>query len=162
MRRRIAAMAVVVVSLVAGLCTAAGAQAPSSHKIQVLITQAGNTSVAVVHGAFTGGGRDVTKGNKDILHLGGGTLTVKHKESDAKESFKLNPKTCFLHFKITGPYTITAATGRFKGVGGNGTYVVHGQSVLKHKANGKCNQRARPKAEVTYIMAHGPVTLPSS
>ena len=121
---------------------------------------AGNHLSVVAHGAFAGGGRDVALSQSDVMHLGGGTLTIRHPDRESTFTDKVDPKTCFVAFAITGRYTLGRGTGKYAGVTGSGTYKVSEQGFLKRTKSGTCSQTAAPTIEVGFVRAHGPVTLP--
>ncbi len=162
------AAAVLTLGVSASVVAGSGADAsprPAAHTDKSTIehfsiTGIGNRQVVIAHGAFVGGGRDVSKGQHDLLHLGGGMLTIRHPNSQSHYTAHFNSKTCYGTFKITGHYTVGRGTGRFAGVTGDGRYRVHGEAILKHTASGACNQRGAPKVLAEYIKAHGPVSMP--
>lgn len=154
-------------TLVAGAGVTANAVAAGPHHGRAaggttesfLITYGPHESeIVVAHGAFVGGGKDVAGNNHDTLHLGGGTLRINHPDGKSHFHQKLNPKTCFLSFTITGPYTLNHGTGKYAGYTGSGTYKVTANAIAKRSASGACNENASPKAEAVFIRASGKVS----
>jgi hypothetical protein len=125
-----------------------------------LITGITNRQGAAAHGVFAGAGPDVSKGQRDHLYLGGGTVTVYHPSSQEHFVPHLNPKNCFVKFKITGKYQLVNGTGRLQGVQGHGRYVVHGQGIAGRDNSGNCSLRTRPKYDISVIRASGPARMP--
>jgi hypothetical protein len=124
------------------------------------IAIAGNTESGVAHGLFTGGGQDdASHDNYDILHLGGGTLRINHPDAQSKFTDHVNPKSCFVTFKITGKYTLSNGTGRFAGVTGHGNYVVREQGILARDKKGACSEEQEPITQAGYVTASGPAAL---
>jgi hypothetical protein len=123
-----------------------------------LVAGANQRDIVVAHGLFAGGGKDEQHSEKDVLVLNGGKLTLRHPEKTAHFRAKVNPKTCFVTFHITGDYTLGHGTGKYKGVTGHGTYTVFAQGIGKRLASGACNETADPKVEASYIKASGPVS----
>lgn len=145
-----------------GLLTASpvAAATPKSGTEYFSLAGSDNSATVVAHGLFTGGGKDDnTHNNYDVLYLGGGTLRINHPDAQSKYSQSVNPKSCFLTFRLTGRYTLSNGTGRFAGVTGHGNYVVSGQGILARNKNGACDQQAQPIAEIEAISASGPATL---
>ncbi len=70
---------------------AAAAAAPTMEHF--LITGMNNRQGAAAHGVFAGAGRDVSKGQRDHLYLGGGTVTVYHPTSREHFVPHLTPRT---------------------------------------------------------------------
>lgn len=173
MQRKSVATAVAITTLLGtGVAAVAssGASASTDRQSQTsrasttehfLITAINEKQGAVTHGLFTDAGKDVTKGNKDILHLTGGTVTIKHPNKQGHYTFHVNPKTCLATFTLRGKYTLISGTGDYAGVRGHGRYLGHGQGILKTKADGTCNQRADATYEVVYINASGPASMSS-
>jgi hypothetical protein len=143
---------------------AAGHSAASSKTERILITAGpGDKQIAVVHGPITGGGRDSAGGQKDVLHLGSGSLTLEH--PDKQSTFKitsLNRKTCFAAFTIKGKYTLIHGTGQYAGASGHGRYLVRGNDILRRTSSGTCSTKGQPQAEAFLIKASGPASLPSN
>ena len=145
-----------------GLLTASPVTAatPKSATEYFALASTGTTSTVVAHGLFTGGGKDDNShDNYDVLYLGGGTLRINHPDAQSKYSQSLNPKSCFLTFRITGKYTLSNGTGEFAGVTGHGNYVVSGQGILASNKKGACSQQAEPIAQIVTITGSGPATL---
>jgi hypothetical protein len=146
--------------LAASPAVATTSQTAKSGTEYFLIAEAGNTQTVVAHGLFTGGGRDdASHENYDILHLGGGTLRVNHPDAQSKFTQHINPKSCFITFKITGKYTLSDGTGRFAGVTGHGNYVVSEQGILARDKKGACSQEQEPITQAGEVTASGPATL---
>jgi hypothetical protein len=171
MRKKIAAVGVAAGSValgtvaVVGTSAASPAASPSASSPAAetfFITQSDHKQVAVAHGVFTAGGIDRSRGQRDILHLGNGKVVIKHPNKDAVFTPTLDKSTCFVSFTLTGKYTIARGTGAYKGVTGDGTYAGEGQEILKKKANGHCNRKAKPVVQADDITAKGTATLPSS
>jgi hypothetical protein len=111
---------------------------------------------AVMNGPIVGGGRDFSKGDRDIIHVGKSTLVVTHPDKQSKFSGHINPKTCFATFTLSGSYTLTG-TGKYASVKGHGTYVGHGQGILPRTASGSCSKRKEPAPELFTVKATGPI-----
>jgi hypothetical protein len=114
-----------------------------------------NDQVGLFHGAIDGGGKDVPHAQSDVVHLPGGSITVKHPDSQSTFVPKVDQSTCYVTFKITGKFTLTHGTGRYHGVSGSGTYTGHGYGYLVRGKNGRCNMNAAPQSEVFQIAGHG-------
>ena len=103
--RRSIGAAAAAAALVLGVAAPAGA-ATASHptgREYILITIADGHELVIAHGAFTGAGSDDAEHeNYDVLHLGGGTLRINHPDQQSHFTFKLNPRSCFVEFTITG------------------------------------------------------------
>jgi hypothetical protein len=110
----------------------------------------------VMTGPITAGGKDTSKGDKDTIHLRRGTILLIHPDKQSKFSAKINPKTCFARFTLTGPYTLKG-TGGYAHVTGSGTYVGHGQGILPRGKSGSCSKRAEPAPELFTVKASGPI-----
>lgn len=137
--------------------TQAAAKSQPEHFL--VTTGPDGKQVVVAHGAFAGGGRDVSSGQKDVLHLGGGTVTLKHPNSESQFSQgPAHPKSCFVSLEGSGKYTLVNGTGRFEGVSGHGTFAYTGQAIAQRKGDGTCDTHSRPKAEAVYITASGPAS----
>jgi hypothetical protein len=171
MRKKIAAVGVAAGSVALGTVAVAGTSAaspstnPSASSASAesfFITQSDRKEVAVAHGVFTDGGVDRSRGQRDVLHLKDGTVVVKHPNKDAVFKPTMDKSTCFVSFTLTGKYTIARGTGAYQGVTGDGTYVGEGQEILKKKANGHCNRKAKPVVQAEDITAKGTATLPAS
>jgi hypothetical protein len=119
---------------------------------------AGDRQTVIAHGAFVGAGKDVSGDASDVLHLGGGTLRLAHPEKQSHFTDKVDPKTCFVTFAITGKYTFGHGTGKYRGLTGSGSYRVTEQGILKRTKSGTCSQTAAPTIEAGYIKASGPVS----
>lgn len=122
------------------------------------ISEQNGRQVVVAHGAFVGGGKDVSKGDKDVLHLGNGTLTATHPNKQAHFKYHINPKTCYYTVNGHGRYTLGDGTGAYHGITGHGTYIFRGQGIASRKASGKCKPNAQPQVEIGTITASGPVS----
>src|SRR4051794_40172174 len=118
MRSKLLATAVVAVSALA-LVSASG-PAPPAHRPTTnakaagvqhfLINEIDGREGVVAWGVFAGGGRDVQHGSTDTLHLGGGTVTIRHPDSQSHFSFHLNPSTCVAKISGRGKYQLVAGT----------------------------------------------------
>ena len=120
---------------------------------------AGSHQVFIAHGPITGGGTDDASHDAyDVLHFGNGTLRLNHPDSQSHFNAKVNPKTCFAAFTITGKYTVDHGTGKYKGVTGHGTYKVSEQALLAKKKTGGCDENSEPKLFEGSINASGPIS----
>jgi hypothetical protein len=155
----IAASATVAVT---GLTAASASPAVSgTQHFQLMSTSAtSSTSKIIAYGAaFTAAGVDHQgNGNVDKFVFKGGSFKVRHSNGKGPQSF--NPKTCLLKIDQHGTYTIVAGsgTGKFKGIGGHGTYKLHIVGIGAKK-NGKCSQKLPPVAFQQIIQASGPAHL---
>jgi hypothetical protein len=113
----------------------------------------------VAHGAFTGGGVAVPRNSSELLKFGNGRLVLKHPNSAAHFTFRINPDTCFVKITGTGSYTLGNGTGAYANVTGSGTYKYNAQAVTERNPDGSCNDSAPPRVEVFYVNASGPVSL---
>lgn len=143
-----------------GAASAAPARPSASGTESFLITLINNSQSVVAHGLFTAGGADVSSDTKDVLHLGGGTVTIAHPDADSKVKTTIDKKTCFATFIGSGKYTISSGTGKYKGISGHGTYKINQQAILKRTKSGACNMNAAPSVGVGFVQASGPITLP--
>lgn len=159
--RRSLGAATAAAALVLGSAGAASAVASQHSATEYfLITLSGNGESVIAHGAFTGGGTDdASHDNYDVLRLGGGQLRINHPDKDSHVTYHLNPKSCFVSFKITGTYTLGSGTGRFANVSGHGSYRVNEEGITPRTSSGACNMNAEPKLLSGYINASGPATL---
>ncbi len=143
--------------------SAASATTPAAAKSgqeYFFLAIAGSSQSVVAHGLFTGGGvDDASHQNYDILHLGGGTLRINHPDAQSKFTEQVNPKSCFITFKITGKYTLSNGTGRFAGVTGNGTYQLFEEGILGRDKSGACSEQQAPLTPSGYVTASGPATI---
>lgn len=156
-----AAAAVAVAS--AGIAGATAATASPAHrasgKVAFVIGGSGSHETVVMHGAIVAGGKDdASHNNYDVFQLGNGTIRVTHPTKKSTFTPKINQKTCYGTFTITGPWTMGRGTGAYKGVTGKGTYKALGTVVLKRTKSGACNMKAQPKAEVFVVHGSGHVS----
>jgi hypothetical protein len=151
-------------TLGAAVCAIAlpSAAATSHHaaaKEYFLISVAGANESVIAHGVFTGAGKNVPGDSSDVMHLGGGTLKIAHPDKQSHFTDKVDPKTCFITFAITGRYTLHGGTGKYKNATGHGTYKVTEQGILKRTKSGACSQSSEPTIEVGYIVGSGPASI---
>jgi len=155
--------AVAALALVAAAGPASAAHHPTTAKAagvqHFLINEIDGREGVVAWGVFAGGGRDVQHGSSDTLHLGGGTVVIRHPDQQSHFRFHLNPTTCVAKIMGRGKYQLVSGTGRFSGVGGHGTYRFSGRAVLGRNASGDCKTHGAPLHEVATIKAHGPAHL---
>ena len=124
-----------------------------------LVASADDQQSVVLHGLVTAFGTSHPYDGRDVAQLGGGKLTVFHPDKGEKFSAKVNQKTCFAVFTFSGSYTLGKGTGAFKTFTGSGTYVGHGEGILRRNKAGACSENAEPAGEVLVIDGHGPATL---
>lgn len=161
--RRIVAVAVTVGAALSALSAptalaAPAAGAPSAKEYFLIAATSPTRQAVVAHGAFVAAGPDVSVGDRDVLHLSGGTLSITHPDNKAHQRFKYDPKTCFATSTTTGTYTLGRGTGRYARVTGHGSYLVVAQGILARTESGKCNLNVAPTSEVGYVTASGPVS----
>lgn len=123
-----------------------------------LVASADDQESVVLHGLVTAVGTSHAYDGKDVAQLGGGKITVFHPDKNEKFSAKVNHKTCFAVFTFSGSYTLGKGTGAFKTFTGSGTYVGHGEGILRRNKAGACTENAEPAGEVLVIDGHGPAT----
>jgi hypothetical protein len=136
------------------------ASSPSAAKEFFYVTSSNGKETVVAHGLFTGGGKDEAGVVKDVLHLGGGTLTLLHPGKGHTSRKHIDHATCYATLRLTGKYTLGKGTGKYAGVTGSGTYTVSVQAILKRTSSGSCDKQSKPKVEADAIKASGPATMP--
>ena len=158
-RRTIGAVTATAALVLGGTGIASAATTRHTAKEYFLITISGTSETVIAHGAFTGAGRDdASHNNYDILHLGGGQVRIVHPDKDSHFTYKLDPKSCFITFSITGKYTLSHGTGKYKGLTGHGTYKVKEQGITARTSSGACDMNTEPKVLAGYVNGSGPVS----
>ncbi len=167
-RKRVALLAMTgaVAAVLVGLAVPAaassggGATPPvkGAEHCQAISTSATSPTADVIcWGAFTAGGVDKQGNTVDTLVFPGGSIKVKHSAGAGAGSF--DPTTCLSTESLTGTYTLSDGTGKYKGVSGTGrfaTSIVAWGPIVK----GKCSTTLPATAFQEIIQGTGPVTLP--
>jgi hypothetical protein len=154
-----AAVAASATIAVTGLTAASASPAVSgTEHFQLMSTSptSNNLKLIAYGSVFTGSGVDHQgSGNVDKFVFRNGSFKIRHSNGKGPQSF--NPRTCLLKIDQHGTYTIVAGsgTGKFKGIGGHGTYKLHIVGIGAKK-NGKCSQTKPPVAFQQIIQASGP------
>jgi hypothetical protein len=176
-RAAMAAMVGVAVAAVVGLAVPAGASpiaarpaaVTGAEHFQDMTTATNNSPLSgvIAWGVFTGAGVDReissnaagTKG-VDTFSFSNGKFTVTHTAKTQKQSF--NTKTCFYAFSQTGVFTLSAGTGKYKGITGSGKYALSVVGIGPKLKSGACNpnQNARSIANQQEIVANATIKLP--
>ena len=134
----------------------AAAATPASPNMEHfrLISIKGAPGSIIIRGVYDDGGTDYSQqGQKDLAVFHDGAFTINH--PGGKFTYSVNPKTCIGKINGTGKYTISDGAGIYRGITGAGSYVLHGQVVLKRNSDGSCNFDAKPSAEQDIIRANG-------
>jgi hypothetical protein len=142
---------------------AAGARPASSttESFSLVVGGASNTPDVIATGAFTDGGKDKTGGQKDVLVLQHGNITLNHPNKASKFRQHLNQKTCLATVHGHGRYTLSNGTGAYAGISGHGKYQLTLTAIAK-RIKGVCTENAKPVAYQEQITATGPVSLRSA
>lgn len=165
-RRRIAVLAAAGAVAAGGIglgASAAFAHPQTAGKSVEHIAIGGTESdqSVVLWGPVSTGGKDISHGQYDLLKLPGGTLRINHPDKQSHYRQHVDKRTCHYSATITGKYTITKGTGRYRGVTGHGSYHASIQAIAKRAKSGACDERKAPVANVFSVSGHGPVALPN-
>jgi hypothetical protein len=123
------------------------------------------TAIAA-RGVFNGVGRIVERPNRpgdsdkvsrDDLVFAEGAFHIVNENRHV--SVKVNPRTCSLSYKAQQTNTIDGGTGRFAHASGHFTATVTASAVARRKADGSCDVRHPPLAEVDTISGTGKLTF---
>jgi hypothetical protein len=161
----IAAAAVTIAGLgTAGMAAAstrpqsAGSGAESFELVATTAGQQGITFKAIYYGVVTAVGTEVSpgSGNTDTVHLPGGTFQLRH--SNPPNLRLINARTCLASGAGRARWTLTAGTGKYKGISGGGSAQISELAVLG-KSHGVCTENAPPAGLFIIVNGHGKAHL---
>jgi hypothetical protein len=135
--------------------TAASASTSSTieHFQFVTTSTSSPTASAIGWGVFTAGG--TININSGLIRFPRGTFrAIHHRTSGVSE---VNRKTCLLISVEHGTYKLADGTGKYRHIGGRGTYTSRVRAVLRRNASGRCAQSKLPRAFQQMINARGPL-----
>jgi hypothetical protein len=171
-RAGLAAMVAAVVATVVGLAVPAGASPIAARPAAVTgaehfqaVTTSGTatTQGVIAYGLFTNYGVDHENNSNaatstDLFAFAGGSFKVTH--TTKKQSQSVNAKACFYRYTASGTFKLSAGTGKYKGISGNGTFTLSGMGFGPKTKSGACNENANPVAYQQVINANGTAKLP--
>jgi hypothetical protein len=130
-------------------------------RLQGVTTSAAAVSAQVIaYGAFTAYGTGYfVDDTTDKIAFADGAFMVSHPAPSGGNPV-FNTKTCLAQFTEKGTYTLSGGTGRYKGIGGHGTYTASILAIVAKTRGGACDENTRPVAYQQEITASGPVHLP--
>ena len=160
-RRRWIAAALATGTATLALAGAASGSGTSSIEHFTFMT----TSVAADHftviatGAFTDGGTAAPLSGHDTITFPDGSVTLVG-VGKSKPVMTSDTKTCYETLTQAGKYKIGAATGKYKGLTGSGTFMLRIREIGPI-VNGKCDTSTSKRvASEGMLVGRGPVTLP--
>jgi len=167
MAKKLIAAAAATVLWVALTCSAATA-ATGSQTFRIVFAgdpHAGAVGQVFMTGVINAVGSDRNVGSTenpdgsvtdlDQVTLPGGSITIRNVET--VDSFDLDPTTCIARISASGPWTISAATGRYGGSSGGGTFTAKA-TVLFGRSTGGCSET--PLFFFAIATVIGTVTVP--
>ena len=152
----VGAVASVAVLTVPSVASASVTRSGMEH-IRIVHNSLQNPGVIIIKGVKADGGKDYSRGNKDLAVFPDGAFTIQHPGGNF--TFDLNPATCVAHISGTGNYTLVNGFGAYRGLTGSGTYVFKGIFTFGRNNQGGCAVRQGPTAEQDIVRASGPFSL---
>jgi hypothetical protein len=158
-----AAAAVIAVTAAAGV-TAASAS-PSTRQavhgteyVQIMSTSpTSGLASAIAHGVFTATGQaQLGEARLGKIVFPGGTIILTHRAG--RGTAEVDPRTCLDVISQPGTYQITAGTGRYAGISGDGTYQLS-LIFVAGRSHGQCSSAKPPVARQELLRLSGPVRL---
>jgi hypothetical protein len=170
-RRRIFALIGLLVMGIAAMATAANAAPRPQHRGLVVFRihsndPTGNVTRVDMFGLVRGrDGRDITltdhtTSGTDRFKFRQGSVFVFHATTPGTSRDHANNTTCWFTHTEKGRYFIYDATGRYRGLRGNGKYALLVRSLAPRKSNRSCDfsDSATPRSFSLDVWAAGPAT----
>jgi hypothetical protein len=171
-RAALAAMVGAAIAAVVGLAVPAGASplaarptvVTGTEHLQAITTSGTATTQGVIaYGVFTNYGIDHENNSSaatstDLFTFAGGSFKVTH--TTKKQSQTVNVKACFYRYTASGTFKLSAGTGKYKGISGQGAFALSGMGFGPKTKSGACNENANPVVYQQIIDANGTVKLP--
>jgi hypothetical protein len=176
-RRRAVTLAVTVLAAAAvttGLALPAGASTVAAkpagtggtqhfQTMNTTTSQTSTTNPLLAWGVVTAAGTDRLNANgTDTFVFPGGSFTVKHVTAAGTAHQSFNPQTCLFTYSEKGTFKVSGGTGKYRGIGGSGTYALSVIGIATRLKNGACNSSgtAPLAGQQQEIAAVGQVWLP--
>ncbi len=162
-------MLAILVMGIAAMATAANAAPRPQHRGPLVFRihsndPTGNLTRVDMFGLVSGrDGRDVTLTDHttrgtDRFKFRHGSVFVFHASTKGTPRDHANNTTCWFTHTERGRYSIYDATGRYRGLRGNGKYALLVKALAPRKSNRSCNFSATPRSFSLDVWAAGPAT----